>query len=159
MKLHPRIMAAISPAANFPLQAQQAGGAPEFKYSWIMIDKSKTEIAAVRLLVLAGNAKGHLLCYFHFLQDWERFLVSKESGVSKQEKNDIMVDLAELMHCGSEEVFKAKASSAAVYLHTPCWGSAHAVPLCSSHARRLECSRQHAVHAWLAQQLGTCPCS
>lgn len=105
------------------MQAQKAGGSPDFTYGWIMIDKSKTEIAAVRLLTLAGNAKGHLLCYFHFLQDWERFLVSKESGVSsKEDKNSIMVALAELAGCGSEAVFKAKVGPVgqwAVRRHRP----------------------------------------
>lgn len=55
------------------MQAQKAGGSPDFTYGWIMIDKSKTEIAAVRLLTLAGNAKGHLLCYFHFRR-WPKVL-------------------------------------------------------------------------------------
>lgn len=73
-----------------------------------MIDKSPTEIAAVRQLKLTGDARGHLLCYFHYLQDWERFLTSKVSGVSKEEKNAVMVALAELQKCGSETVFKEK---------------------------------------------------
>lgn len=90
------------------MQARRAGAA-DFKYGWFMIDKSLTEIAAVRLLRLTGDAKGHLLCYFHFLQEWERFLVSKESGVgSPEEKNGVMVALAELADCGSEAVFKAQ---------------------------------------------------
>lgn len=89
------------------MQARQ-GGQPEFRYGWVMIDNSKTEKAAVRLLVLTGDAKGFLLCYFHFLQGWERFLISKEAGVDKVEKNEIMVALADLMHCRNEELFKKK---------------------------------------------------
>ncbi len=92
------------------MQAQK-GGRSDFKYGWVMIDKSTTEMAAVRLLVLSGDALGYLLCYFHFLQDWERFLISKETGVSKQEKNGIMVALAGLAHCGNEQVFLAKVSA------------------------------------------------
>lgn len=89
------------------MQAQQ-GGQPEFQYGWVMIDNSKTEKAAVRQLELTRVARGFLLCYFHFLQDWERFLISKESGVGKLEKNNIMVQLRELMHCRNEELFKKK---------------------------------------------------
>ncbi|KAL4436574.1 hypothetical protein ABPG75_003713 [Micractinium tetrahymenae] len=85
---------------------KEVGGKGDFKYGYIMIDKSSTEIAAVRQLVLTGDAKGHLLCYFHYLQDWERFVTSKVSGVSKEEKNGIMVAMADLQKCGSETVFK-----------------------------------------------------
>jgi hypothetical protein len=81
---------------------------PDFKYGFVMIDNSKTEKAAVRQLWVTGDAKGYLLCYFHFLQDWERFLISKEAGVSKEEKNAIMVELAELMHCRSKQLFLKK---------------------------------------------------
>ncbi|KAL4430891.1 hypothetical protein ABPG75_006147 [Micractinium tetrahymenae] len=85
---------------------KEVGGKGDFKYGYIMIDKSSTEIAAVRQLVLTGDAKGHLLCYFHYLQDWERFVTSKVSGVSKEEKNGVMVAMADLQKCGSETVFK-----------------------------------------------------
>ncbi|EFN56864.1 hypothetical protein CHLNCDRAFT_144489 [Chlorella variabilis] len=53
------------------MEGAQAAGDGTFKYKSIMIDKSKTEIAAVDQLVSTGHAEGYLLCYFHFLQDWE----------------------------------------------------------------------------------------
>ena len=63
------------------MQAQERGK-PEFKYGYVMIDKSRQEMAAVHQLVVTLDSKGYLLCYFHFLQEWERFLRSKESGVA-----------------------------------------------------------------------------
>lgn len=55
------------------MQAQEVGKG-DFKYGRIMIDKSPTEMAAVDLLKRTGDAAGWLLCYFHMLQDWERFI-------------------------------------------------------------------------------------
>jgi hypothetical protein len=46
-----------------------------------MIDKSKTEIAALTAVGIT-----HLLCLFHMLQDWERYLRSSESGVKDVEQ-------------------------------------------------------------------------
>jgi hypothetical protein len=110
------------------VQAQEAGGS-EFKYGWVMMDKSKTEMAAVHQLVLSGDAKGKLLCYFHFLQEWERLLITSEAGVSREDKNRIMVALQQLMHCRNEQLFKqlvrctvADAANAGlgITLHTTC---------------------------------------
>lgn len=42
----------------------------------VLIDKSKVEIAALNSMGIK-----YLLCLFHVLQDWERFLRSAESGV------------------------------------------------------------------------------
>ncbi len=79
----------------------------DFKYGYIMIDKSKTEMAAVLLLELSNDALGWLLCYFHKLQDWERFLSSSESGVvGKEAQHVVMLALARLTHCKEEAAFK-----------------------------------------------------
>ena len=58
-----------------------------------MIDKSKAEMAAISSI---PGAK-FLLCYFHLLQDWERFLRSAESGVkSAEQRHAIILQLAQL---------------------------------------------------------------
>jgi hypothetical protein len=94
--------------ARDALQAQ-AGGQPDFKYGYIMIDKSKQEMAAVRQLVLTGDATDYLLCYFHFLQEWERFARSSESGLSgKGPQHRVMVELARLAHIRDEALFREK---------------------------------------------------
>ena len=51
-----------------PLLQARARGKPDFKYGYILIDKSRQEMAAVRQLELTGDCEGYLLCYFHFLQ-------------------------------------------------------------------------------------------
>lgn len=108
---HPALPTLLRCTAHPPaLQARQH--VPTFKYGKIMVDKAKNEIAAIRLLELAGEADGHLLCYFHFLQEWERFLRSAESGVSgKEAQHRVIVGLAHLVHVRSEEMFTAKVSS------------------------------------------------
>ena len=93
------------------LQAQEVGDG-SFKYGFVVIDKSKTEMAAVRLLQNSGDALGWLLCYFHMLQDWERFLSSAESGVSeKKARHAIMMKLAALAHVRDKTVFQGNVSS------------------------------------------------
>ncbi|EFN51443.1 hypothetical protein CHLNCDRAFT_140162 [Chlorella variabilis] len=88
------------------MEGAQAAGDGTFKYKSIMIDKSKTEIAAVDQLVSTGHAEGYLLCYFHFLQDWERFLSSGDAGVPKAERHRIMLALARLAHMQDQAPFK-----------------------------------------------------
>jgi hypothetical protein len=76
-----------------------------------VIDKSLTEIAAVKELVGTGDAKDWLLCYFHLLQDWERFLRSAESGIPhgrKAERHTVMVSLAALAHVREKTVFESQ---------------------------------------------------
>lgn len=94
------------------LQANEAAkeeGVEAFTYGYIMIDKSKTEMAAVHLLELSGDALGWLLCYFHMLQDWERFLTSAESAVvGRDAQHIVMLALARLAHCREEAAFKAQ---------------------------------------------------
>ena len=88
---------------------------PDFKFGYIMIDKSKQEMAAVRQLQLTGDATDFLLCYFHFLQEWERFLRSSESGVSERGmQHRILVELAALAHVQEQSLFKQKVRGAAV---------------------------------------------
>ena len=113
------------------LQARQEEGGRDFTYGWIMIDKSKTEMAAIRLLELSGDAKGWLLCYFHFLQDWERFLISKESEVGKEEKNSIMVALAQLAHCGNEKLFETKVCALLLWGMLCCCQILHCCRCCA----------------------------
>ena len=64
-------------------------------------------MAAVRQLELAGLAEDYLLCYFHMLQDWERFVRSAQSGVTgKQPQHELLVHLSSLAHNDDKEVFK-----------------------------------------------------
>ena len=80
-----------------------------FKYKYVMIDKSATEIAAVRKLVATGDARGHLLCYFHLLQAWERMVRSAESGVTcRSEQHKVLVHLAHLAHVRCPVMFDVK---------------------------------------------------
>ncbi|EFN58954.1 hypothetical protein CHLNCDRAFT_50501 [Chlorella variabilis] len=88
------------------MEGAQAAGDGTFKYKSIMIDKSKTEIAAVDQLVSTWHAEGYLLGYFHFLQDWERFLSSGDAGVPKAERHRIMLALARLAHMQDQAPFK-----------------------------------------------------
>jgi hypothetical protein len=95
------------------LQAQE-GGQAGFKYGYIMMDKSRQEMAAVRQLVLTGDAIGFLLCYFHVVQDWERFVRSSESGVAdKGMQHRVLVDLAKLAHTRDKRLFEDKVGAAA----------------------------------------------
>ena len=90
------------------LQAQE-GGQAGFKFGYIMMDKSSQEMAAVRQLVLTGDAIGFLLCYFHVLQDWERFVRSSESGVAdKGMQHRVLVELAKLAHTRDKRLFEDK---------------------------------------------------
>jgi len=101
------------PPARPHLQAREAGDGT-FKYKFVMIDKSKTEIAAVNVLAAEGLACSWLLCYFHFLQEWERFLVSKESGVEERaDRHMVLVMLARLAHIKERAVFEAEVSNTA----------------------------------------------
>lgn len=102
------------------LQAREASGS-DFTYGFIMIDKAKAEMAAVRLLELTLDALGWLLCYFHYLQDWERFIRSAESGVSgKQEQHFLMLALAFLAHIQDEVLFQEKVGRLQCRLHCSC---------------------------------------
>lgn len=95
------------------LQAQE-GGQAGFKYGYIMMDKSSQEMAAVRQLVLTGDAIGFLLCYFHVVQDWERFVRSSESGVAdKGMQHRVLVELAKLAHSRDKRLFQDKVGKAA----------------------------------------------
>ena len=61
---------------------------------------------------------GWLLCYFHYLQDWERFIRSAESGVSgKQEQHFLMLALAFLAHIQDEVLFQEKVGRLQCRLH------------------------------------------
>ena len=92
---------------------QQQASRSAFKYGFIMIDKAKAEMAAVHQLELTGDALGWLLCYFHYLQDWERYLTSSESGVSgKLAQHSLMLALACLAHITNEGLFQEKVGSA-----------------------------------------------
>ena len=102
------------------LQAREASGS-DFTYGFIMIDKAKAEMAAVRLLELTLDALGWLLCYFHYLQDWERFIRSAESGVGgKQEQHFLMLALAFLAHIQDEVLFQEKVGRLQCRLHCSC---------------------------------------
>ena len=107
-------------------QAREACSS-EFTFRFIMIDKSKAEMAAVRQLGLAEQAKGYLLCYFHFLQDWERFVRSAQSGVPSEHQHRLLVHLSRVAHNEDEEVFKAavrlRGGAGGGVAGTPCTAS------------------------------------
>ena len=71
----------------------------DFDYGYIIVDKSKHEIAAVRQLVLISAASKYQLCYFYFLQEWERFVRCSESGdTGKPMQHCVLRELADLAH-------------------------------------------------------------
>ena len=85
-----------------------------FKYHTVMIDKAKQEIAAVNVLASKGLARRWLLCYFHFLQEWERFIVSKESSVNGRPSQQLVVSmLADLAQLKDRAVFEVEVSDSA----------------------------------------------
>lgn len=74
---------------------------------YCMIDKSKTEIAALSALGIT-----HLLCLFHMLQDWERYLRSAESGIKDvDERLAILTQLKDLAKAKDEAWFKNKEAA------------------------------------------------
>jgi hypothetical protein len=78
----------------------------DFKWGRIMIDKSRTEAAAIRA---CGEQFGY--CYFHFLQEWERFARSGRVGIKDATtRADLLQDLATLKRQGTEVLFKQQAS-------------------------------------------------
>lgn len=87
------------------MQAQQAGDG-EFAFEYVMVDKAKAEMAAITSI----SAK-YLLCYFHLLQDWERFLRSAASGVrSLEDRHGIMCSLRKLKEQRNEALFQHEVS-------------------------------------------------
>jgi len=84
--------------------ASAVGG--NFAFKHIMIDKSTTEISAIG--GLDGEVK-YLLCFFHMLQEWERFLRSSDSGgvKSDEDRAAILIDIAYMKKAGDEAVFAA----------------------------------------------------
>lgn len=96
-----------SPARAPPCLQARSVGDSTFVYGHVMIDKAQVEMAAVDDLKRCGEASGYLLCYFHFLQEWERFIRSAESGVtSKEMQNAAMVSLASLARLKEPTIFK-----------------------------------------------------
>lgn len=73
-----------------------------------MIDKSSIEIAAI------GEIKAnYLLCRFHMMQEWERFLRSSDSGVhgkaNDQLRGQVLAFLSELQQTKDAATFEAKS--------------------------------------------------
>jgi hypothetical protein len=73
----------------------------------IMMDKDKAQIAACKLLGII-----HLLCKFHMLQDFDRFLSSTSSGVhgpgNRPLRHSILQNISSLQTHREELVFKAE---------------------------------------------------
>lgn len=69
----------------------------------VMIDKSTTEIAA-----LTRQQCFWMLCLFHMLQEWERWLKSADSGVRSDDRVAILADLKALAQERDKEIFKRK---------------------------------------------------
>ena len=72
-----------------------------FSFSYAMIDKSKAEMAACRELGIKS-----VLCFFHVLQELQRFVRSAESGVKgKSDQQRIMREVKQLKLCNSRQRF------------------------------------------------------
>ena len=82
-------------------------------------------------LASTGHAEGYLLCYFHFLQDWERFLSSGDAGVPKAERHRIMLALARLAHMQDQAPFQQEVGSNAA--HGQQSTGAHPLATCMRH--------------------------
>ena len=138
------------------LQAREHGGG-DFKYGYIMVDKSATEIAAIKQLVSTGDAKDWQLCYFHFLQGWERFLRTRGSGAAgAAARHQVIVALAALVHTTSEALFQSEVGGGGGRACQRPHATALACP-CSPHqGRRLP--RRHA-RSWPSSTRCACSCA
>lgn len=74
-----------------------------FQFSHAMIDKSKAEIAACNELNIF-----YVLCYFHVLQELQRFLRSSESGVTA--KADHQRIICEIEACTTRRLFLQRSA-------------------------------------------------
>ena len=78
-----------------------------FDFSKFMIDKCMTEIMSV-----LEEGYDYQLCFFHFCQDWERFLKSAQSGVrDKHERHRILLQAQDVKHAKTPEAFKSLSST------------------------------------------------
>ena len=114
------------------LQARKEGDGT-FSYKFIMMDKSKAEMAA-------ANAIGaeFLLCYFHFLQEAERFCRGSTSGVkSPEDRHAIIISLASLAKQRNEAIFNKE-----VRTQRHCVASMMLCCMFPRHYRYLSCRQQ-----------------
>ena len=128
---------AAQACASLPCLSGTQGG-PHLQVRLHYGGQARNEIAAIKQLVSTGDAMSWLLCYFHFLQEWERFLRSAESGVvGKEAQHRVLRSLAHLVHVQSERMFKEKVGAnswpAAQHLH---WILTLTLP-CFTHPRQL----------------------
>ena len=81
-----------------------ASGA-DFDFNKFMIDKSTTEMAAIRA---ALGRDAYLLCYFHLLQEWERYARRADGGGVKtpDERSSLLRWIERLAHCTNKRDFK-----------------------------------------------------
>lgn len=92
-------------------------GEPQPPFAWgsIMIDKSRTEMAAIdAVLDQQGSSPGPrwLLCYFHMVQELERFLKSGDAGVgSKPERHRILVEMMDLKFIRDKGIFLRESAA------------------------------------------------
>jgi hypothetical protein len=78
---------------------------PSFDFTYFLVDKAKAAMSAI-------GKEGHkfILCYFHMLQDFERFAKTRDSGIkSKEERALLLLGMAALRDIDDETVFKNKA--------------------------------------------------
>jgi hypothetical protein len=90
----------LVPPPTLPQAVQEAMGCT-FKYA--MIDKSPMEMSVLDKLGIM-----YLLCLFHKLQEWERFLRSAESGAKSQDRLQMLHELKELATTTDKAVFEFK---------------------------------------------------
>lgn len=77
-----------------------------FRFRHVMIDKSKAEICALGRLDIMW-----VLCYFHVLQELQRFLRSAESGVKdKAEQQRILREIRALKLCKTAAEFNSRSA-------------------------------------------------
>lgn len=88
--------------------ARQLLADPSFQLRSFMIDKSAAEIRAIRDLPGERNI---LLCRFHMLQDWVRFLRSSKAGVAEGDRGAVVAALRGLADAADSQLFEQKATA------------------------------------------------
>lgn len=92
-------------------------GVPQPPFAWgsIMIDKSRTEMAAIDAVTDQQGSSSRprwLLCYFHMVQELERFLKSGDAGVgSKPERHRILVEMMDLKFIRDKGIFLRESAA------------------------------------------------
>ena len=88
---------------------------PPFAWGSIMVDKSRTEMAAIDAVPdqhSSSPGPRWLSCYFHMVQELERFLKSGDAGVgSKPERHRILVEMMDLKFIRDKGIFLRESAA------------------------------------------------